>query len=342
MKRLTASAPTRVDLAGGTLDIWPLNLLVKRALTVNVAIDLRASTLLEDLPSDVYGAGARKEIRSEDQGISETWNTGSSPPESTKLPLIGECIRFFDAERGFRLTTKCAAPAGSGLGGSSALAISLLGGLRAFLGRPMMPPEDMVLVARDLEARVLGIPTGTQDHVAAVFGGAMAIRYGAGPPVREPLAVDLEALGDRLVLAYSGATRQSGRANWDMIRRAVEGDAGTRSALESIASIAHDMRVALRAADLDIAGELLGKEWEQRRKLSDLVTTPAIEKALEAARAAGAIAGKACGAGGGGCIVFLCRAGTRPAVEKALAALQSDGVQPLPARPTRVGLQLAG
>ena len=342
MKRLTASAPTRVDLAGGTLDIWPLNLLVKRALTVNVAIDLRASTLIEDLPSDVYGAGARKEIKSEDQGVSEIWDSGASPPENTRLPLIGECIRFFEAERGFRLTTTCAAPAGSGLGGSSALAISLIGGLRAFLGRPTMPPEDMVLVARDLEARVLGIPTGTQDHFAAAFGGAMAIRYGAGPPVREALSVDFEALSERLVRAYSGASRQSGRANWDMIRRAVEGDKTTRDALQTIATIAHDMRVALRAGDLDIAGALLGQEWEQRQKLSDMVTTPAITKAIEVARAAGAIAGKACGAGGGGCIVFLCRAGTRPAVEKALAALKSDGVQPLAARPTRKGLELAG
>ncbi len=342
MKRLTASAPTRIDLAGGTLDIWPINMLVSRALTVNVAIDLRATTLIEDLPSGVYGASARKEIHSEDQGVSETWDSGSSPPAATKLPLIGECVRFFEAERGFKLTTRCAAPAGSGLGGSSALAISLVGGLRAFLGRPTMPPEDMVLVARDLEARVLGIPTGTQDHFAAAFGGAMAIRYGAGPPVREPLHVDLDALGERLVLAYSGASRQSGRANWDMMRRAMEGERTTRDALESIASIAHEMRSALRAADLDAAGALLGREWEQRRKLSDMVTTPAIEKALETARAAGAIAGKACGAGGGGCVAFLCRAGARPAVERALAGLESDGVRPLAARPTRVGLELAG
>jgi len=341
MKRCTASSPTRIDLAGGTLDIWPLNMLVERAMTVNVAIDLTATAEIEDLPAGGSATSARVEVHSEDQGRTEAWDIAAAPPAGSSLPLIAECLRFFGPSRGFRITTRCQAPAGSGLGGSSALAIGILGALQAYLGRPIMPPDEMVRVARDLEAKVLEIPTGTQDHFAAVFGGAAAIRYGAGRAVREAIAVDLEALGSRLVLAYGGASRLSAMANWDMMRRAIDKDEQTRRALSAIAVIAHEMRAALTAGDFDAVGSLLGREWEQRKLLSAKVTTEIIEKTIAAARQAGAIAGKVCGAGGGGCIAIVCREGARPAVEKALLALAADGLKLLAARPTRVGLQLA-
>src|SRR5258705_7222544 len=109
MTKQTAYSPTRIDLAGGTLDIWPLNMLVDRALTVNVAIDLWATAVIEDLPGgagdkDSGKASARIEVRSEDQTHDETWECGSALPAGTKLPLIAECVRYFEAVRGFRIT----------------------------------------------------------------------------------------------------------------------------------------------------------------------------------------------------------------------------------------------
>lgn len=334
-RKQTAIAPTRIDLAGGTLDIWPLNMLVDRAVTVNVAIDLWATTTIEDVASKTV-------IRSLDQGIEESWDKSSSPPADTRLPLVAECIRFFRPRRFLRVTTRCEAPAGSGLGGSSSLAISMLGGLQAFLSRPIMPPNEMVGVARDLEARVLRIPTGTQDHVAATFGGAAAIRYGPGPPIREALPVDLDKLGARLVLVFSGASRLSAMANWDMVKRTIDADPQAVAGLASVATIAGEMRAALIENNLDAAGALLDREWQARKALSAMVSTPVIEKTIDTARRAGALAGKACGAGGGGCVAIICRDGARAGVEQALRGLAADGVQILPARPTRVGLQLAG
>ncbi len=341
MKRLSAYAPTRIDLAGGTLDIWPLNMLVNGALTVNVAIDLWATVVLEE-PEAASGSRSRIEVRSEDLGVTEVWERSTEAPPDTRLPLVAECTRFFGPDRGFRLTTRCASPPGAGLGGSSALAISMLGALQRFLGESMMPPDEMVGVARDLEARVLGIPTGTQDHFAAVYGGAAGIRYGPGRPQREALAVDLDRLGSRLVLIYTGASRLSATANWDMVRSAVDGVGETRRGLESIASIAHEMRSALLESDLDAAGRLLGREWEERKRLSPKVTTTLTDKALKAALDAGALAGKVCGAGGGGCMVLFCKEGGRDSVEAAMSGLSADGVQVLRVHPTRVGLQLAG
>ncbi len=345
MKKQVASSPTRIDLAGGTLDIWPLNMLVDRALTVNVAIDLLATATLTELDTRHAPADApasRVEVTSQDQQVTETWASPSLAPTHTKLPLIAECVKFLEPEYGFTLTTNCASPAGAGLGGSSALAVSVLGGLQAYLGRSIMPPEEMLPIVRDIEARVLKIPTGTQDHFAATFGGAAAIHYGPGRPVREALPVNLDRLASRLVLAYAGASRLSASANWDMMRRAIDGETATVRGLGAIASIAHEMRAALIEGDLDAAGALMDREWRERKGLSPKVSTPAIEKALSAARTAGAVAGKVCGAGGGGCIAFLCRDGARDAVGRSLSALGGDGVRVLEARPTPVGLQLVG
>ncbi len=336
---LTARAPTRVDLAGGTLDIWPLNMLVESALTINVAIDLWATVTLEEVGPG--GDPARAVIVSEDQGLEETWERAAAPPASARLPLVAACARYLAPERGFRMTTRCASPAGAGLGGSSALAIGILGAVQTFLGRPMMPPDRLVRIARDLEAGVLEIPTGTQDHFAAAFGGAAAIRHGAGGPTREELRIDLEKLAARLIVCFTGASRLSARANWDMIRRILDGDPAARRGLHGIAAIAVDMRAALLEENLDATASLLRREWEQRKTLSPQVSTAGIEACLEAALSAGALAGKVCGAGGGGCVAILCREGGRERVTAALEALRSDGIRVLPARPTRAGLQLA-
>ncbi len=336
MKRVVAGSPTRIDFAGGTLDIWPLNLLVARALTVNVAIDLVATCEIED----DAGAGQRVIVRSEDHGLEETWDLAAGPPATTGLPLVAQCVRWIAPDRGFRITTRSGSPPGAGLGGSSALAISILGALEAFLGRPMTPPRERIMVARDLEARILRIPTGTQDHYAASFGGAAAIHLGPGRPRREPLSVDLDRLGERLVMVHAGASRVSADANWDMMRRAIDGDEGTGRALEAVAGIALRMREAFVKGDLDAIGPLMEQEWEARRALSPRVSTDLIERAITVARAEGAQAAKVCGAGGGGCVVFWCPVDRREAIARALGALEEHGVRVIPARPTSVGLQV--
>ena len=47
MTRIISSAPTRIDLAGGTIDIWPLYLFHEGASTLNAAISLRAHVELD-------------------------------------------------------------------------------------------------------------------------------------------------------------------------------------------------------------------------------------------------------------------------------------------------------
>jgi len=104
-----------------------------------------------------------------------------------------------------------------------------------------------------------------------------------------------------------------------------------------VAQVARQTRDALRAHDFDALGPLLAEEWSYRRELATGVSTPLIERVLAVARRSGALGGKACGAGGGGCVVVFVRSGAKRACE---SALRAAGFQVLPARIASKGLQV--
>lgn len=325
-----ASAPTRIDLAGGTVDIWPLYLLTGGAVTVNAAITLRSTARAG--PAEPGRLAARAE------DLERTWTglTTERPaaldPEG--LPLHEAILRELDRGEGWQLTTRGGVPAGSGLGGSSSLAVAMLGAMMARRGEPI-ESEKLVAMARDIEARVLEIPTGTQDHLAAVHGGISAITYGVGAPVRRAIDVKASELEARGTLAYLGESRASARANWDMIRRVVDGDPAIKRALVGIASIGREMAEELARGDFDACGRLLAEEWDERRNLSPAVSTPQTDAAIRAAAAAGADGAKICGAGGGGCLFVL---GPPDARERIASALEESGCRLLEFRVDPVGL----
>jgi D-glycero-alpha-D-manno-heptose-7-phosphate kinase len=228
-----------------------------------------------------------------------------------------------------------ASPRGAGLGASSALVVALLAAADELLGRPPATPEARAAVARDLEARLMGLPTGLQDHLPGQLGGALAIEHVPGGQRVRRLAVDLEALGERLLVAYTGQSHFSAGANWSVLRRRFEGDADTTARLDAIRDVAAELPSALESADWPRVGRLVGREWRERRGLSAEVSTPRLEALLETAVALGAWGGKACGAGGGGSIVAVVPPERRAEVAR---AWRDAGAEPLPARPTAAPL----
>jgi D-glycero-alpha-D-manno-heptose-7-phosphate kinase len=125
----------------------------------------------------------------------------------------------------------------------------------------------------------------------------------------------------RTVLVFTGVSRSSGISNWDILKRHLDGDAGVSQALEEVNRASHDMLHALLASDWDGAGLAMGEEWAARRRLSPKVTNPDIEALIAGCREAGALAGKVCGAGGGGCLVLWVREGRREAVRERAVSL---------------------
>lgn len=325
---LAASAPARIDLAGGTLDIWPLFLLHEGAVTVNAAIELRAHV-------EARRARDGKVTLVSIDRRQKTVRPASRPVRpGERLELLARLAAAFGPSRGVVLSSNCDAPAGSGLGGSSALAIAAASVLAGLAGRRHRR-EDLIAIVRDLETKVLRIPAGVQDYYPAAFGGAAALHLEPGGIRREPIPLDGRLFASRVVLCDSGRSRSSGISNWDMMRRRLSGEKKIAGLMERIAEAAGAMRRGLLGCDWDVCGEALDAEWQARRRLSPLVETPSIAGLLAVGRRAGAIGGKVCGAGGGGCIVFIVRAGRKESVE---TALTRAGGSVLPVRLARQGV----
>ncbi|HUU33907.1 MAG TPA: hypothetical protein VMW48_07565 [Vicinamibacterales bacterium] len=294
---VTASAPTRVDLAGGTIDIWPLYLFHPGAQTLNAAISLRAHARLEPRADD------RVVLASRDLGVVTAPLAFDDLPADTALPLLAKLVHAFGA-RGVAVTTDSEAPAGAGIAGSSALNIAVAAALARWTGRAL-GDEALLEIAKNVEAQVIRVPTGLQDYRPALFGGVAAVELEVECARRVALSLDPAELSARLVVCYTGAPRQSGINNWEITKRRIDGDAEVIRCFDAIVAATRHMRAALEAGDWAAAGACLADEWHIRKQLAPGVTTPDIDALLEAAMAAGAWAGKVCGAGGGGCLFAL-------------------------------------
>src|SRR5467141_1933727 len=184
MKKVTVRAPVRADLAGGTLDLWPLYLFHPGARTVNVAISYYAE-------SEVAETGdSGIEIHLTDQQYEQRYESLHEIAADPKAALIHRALEHFHLT-GIRITTRTDAPRGSGLGGSSALTITLVRALSEIAGAPM-EGDDLIALVRDLETRLLGVPAGIQDYYPPVYGGLAALHLEPGKIRRHeiPLATE--------------------------------------------------------------------------------------------------------------------------------------------------------
>jgi D-glycero-alpha-D-manno-heptose-7-phosphate kinase len=332
--RIESKAPTRVDLAGGTLDIWPLYLFHEGSLTVNCAITRYASCVIETAPEP----SRRIVLASRDIQRKESFPSFEAFLRTTryKLPLLAHLVRVFRPSMGFTLTTDSEAPAGAGIGGSSALAVAICAALDRLTGAGLRR-EEWIHISRDVEAIVIRVPTGTQDHYPPAFGGASAIVLAPGGEKREVLGCDLDELERRLVLCYTGKPTQHGINNWEVFKRHIDGDRRVSRNLEKISIIARAVREALDRNDWGEAGRLMREEWEFRRRNLRTISTPLVDRVISSARRRGALAGKVCGAGGGGCVTLLIDPDARARVE---AAIVAEGAKLLPIKIDRAGVAL--
>jgi D-glycero-alpha-D-manno-heptose-7-phosphate kinase len=323
---IDSSAPTRIDLAGGTFDIWPLYLFHDGAQTINAAISLRAHCRLSSRRDH------RVRLISEDTN-EEVEAAEPAELQVDKLPLVARLVRHFGA-RGLDVHTRSDSPVGAGIAGSSAMNVALAGALAAWTGR-VLEEEELLTLVMNIEAQVIRVPTGVQDYRPAFYGGVSAVQLGVAGVSRVPVGVDPGELQRRLVLAYTGASRQSGMNNWDVMVRRINGDAAVEQAFDGIRDAAAGVRLALEREQWKDLALHLEAEWSHRKKLAPGVTTKAIDAMLAKARTAGALAGKVCGAGGGGCLFCVTEPDRQVQVG---AALASAGAQVLPFQIDTVGL----
>lgn len=330
--RITSKAPCRVDLAGGTLDIWPLYLFHDDSVTVNFAVDRYTSCTI-DVRDD-----RRIVLRSKDLNREESFESIEQlcAAKRYSLPLLALLVRFFAPRQGIVLESSSEAPAGAGISGSSSLMISVASALNKLTQRKYSL-EKLREIAQNVEAQVIRVPTGAQDYYPAMYGGVCAIEMSPSGVERKAVPVDPVELNSRFVLAYTGVPRNSGINNWEVMKGHIDGDRAIHMNFRKIALIANSMRQALERNDWDAAARLLREEWINRKKNAPAITTPLIDEIVTATRRAGSLGAKVCGAGGGGCVFFMVKPGSQ---EKVGRAIESAGAQVLTAKVAPRGIQV--
>ncbi len=335
-KSIVAHGCCRVDLAGGTLDMWPLYLFHPGAVTVNIGVNIMTQCRIAPTKSSTIT------LHSLDTHKEDRFSNISALLKAKKFnhPLAGYLCRFFlqDGEfrGGFHLETHSDSPAGAGISGSSAMMIATTTALARLTGRNL-DKERIREIAQNVEAQLIRVPTGCQDYYPALYGGVNVIRLREDGMHRESIDVDLEDLNSRLVLAYTGAPRQSGINNWEVFKSHINGDKKVFRNLENISRIAQAMESAVRKHAWDEAARLLREEWKQRQTNAPGITTPFMEKMIAATMKQGARAAKVCGAGGGGCVIFFVDPEAKHKVAKAITA---TGGQVLPFKIYNEGLSV--
>ncbi len=329
---IVAQAPCRADLAGGTIDLWPLYLFHNEALTLNFALNIQTTCKVTPLK------GKRIQLRSLDTKKAEQFRDFDelSGTRKFKLPLAARLLQFFAPKEGLLIETDSESPAGAGISGSSALMIAATAALARFTNRHLTL-EQMRVIAQNVEAQIIQVPTGCQDYYPALYGGVSAIHLDADGIHREAVAVELEGMESRFVLAYTGAPRQSGINNWEVFKAHINGDKRVFRNFEKICGIARAMHAALGKSDWKEVARLLREEWKLRRTNVPGITTPLIDRLISVAGKNGGIAAKVCGAGGGGCVIFMVEEG---AASRVATAVGGEGGRVLPLQIARSGVRV--
>ncbi|MCJ8276133.1 MAG: galactokinase [Bdellovibrionales bacterium] len=290
-------SPTRIDLAGGTLDCWPINAAMNPVSTINVAISIYTAckiTKRTDTKISVY---------------SKEWDTrfefdnleAAMKSEDEHFLFFREHISYWQPDYGFDLEASSESPVGGGLGGSSSLSVSIFKAFAEMNGVEMDTYETVRLCS-GIEAKILKTPTGTQDYFPPLLKGINIIDYEFGWPKVSVLPVNTCEISKNISIFFTGKAHNSGINNWQVIKKFLDGDEQTSNALASIQDIAEQTKEAVRASNWEKLPQLFKDEFQARLDLADCFTSPEIEKLAEVAMANGGDAIKICGAGGGGCV----------------------------------------
>lgn len=299
----------RVDLAGGTLDIPPINLIIKNVVTLNLATSLKAKVILTQTPDDGV------EIISHDYDKKLFFKSSEFTSENIyfnnyfkELTFIVQILDLFEIRKNLKIELMSGAPAGSGLGGSSSMGATLYSALCEFNKVPF--DRDLGIKQVNMtEGRILncGMP-GYQDYYPALYGGILALHPSISKIKVEQYYDEKFAhdLTDHMTLVFSGESRLSGINNWEVYKAFFDRNEVVVQGLTSIANISFQAYQALKAKDCKQLIHYIGLEGEERRKLFPKILTPSMEKLKKEIDLNCANVGmKVCGAGGGGCFLLV-------------------------------------
>ena len=331
---ISVEGSVRVDLLGGTLDIAPINLILKKALTLNLATSLKAKVDIFPLEREEEGV----EIHSKDYHSTQFFHSRDLNLENIEnnffgpLTFLVRILLHKGVKKGISIHLSSGSPPGAGLGGSSAMGVTFYKALSVHLGETISE-EDVVKIVGNIEAKSLDCgPTGYQDYYPALYGGVLAlIPEMDGVKVEQLFSKELaEALEDRLSLISSEESRFSGLNNWEVIKRFFDKDPKIRKGLEEIAQLSFSAYESLRLKKFDNLFELISKEGEVRERLFPDIVTPSMRSLFESLKKHWPDLGmKICGAGGGGCFLLIHKPEDKVSIQEKIESETKMKVLPL-------------
>ncbi|MFK7824025.1 MAG: hypothetical protein AB8G05_07710 [Oligoflexales bacterium] len=320
MLEVNAIAPTRVDLVGGTLDIWPINHVLDAKGTINLGVSLFARTYIRERAQKTFL------IKSFDQGF-ELELSYQELCANRSLPLVTMLLSAFWRQDlpALEIQLQADSPKGAGLGGSSSLAISIASALvkaRHMLNdEPFMNEYQLVQTVQNLEAKLLQMPAGCQDHWGAVRGGLNYLHFPFEGVFVEtfPLS-EFEGLDDELILCFCGKSRFSGMNNWELFKQFGDGDTKVRKIFSEIGGLAAEAYQSILKRDWQGLLQYSRQDWELRKILCPGIETEETKHLDQVALEHGAYFSRVCGAGGGGVMAVFSPKEKREGIVHALNA----------------------
>ncbi len=325
MSTFSTQCPTRIDLAGGTIDLWPIWAILDNCSTINVSIDIYTTCTLEALTTpDIYIESPDIKRKWHFKNIQELY---ASKEEA--LVFFKSHIAHWNPEGGFRITTTSMSPVGGGLGGSSSLSVAIYKTFHQWLGRTNLDIHKMVAECSHIEAKVLATPTGLQDYYGAASEGLNIISFDSHGPALKALQSHNDTFNRSLLVVYTGKSHHSGINNWGVLKKFIDKDRATVDALIQIRDVALKVADSCTRGDWAKLPALFTLDFQAREKLSSEFMSAEIRDLKKITDAAGAIGFKICGAGGGGCVAVWCPPDKKQHIEQ---QIQSANYQVLKTR----------
>lgn len=235
-----------------------------------------------------------------------------------KHPVIRECLKHIGPSAGLEIHHDGDLPAWSGMGTSSAFTVGLLKALYGLTGK-FIDPQRLAYEAIDIEQNKTKDIVGSQDQVAAAFGGFNRIRFlKNGGIIVEPIVLPTQRLiefKNHLLLFFTGINRKSS----DIQRNTLKNLNNKKQALNRMSQMVDEAITVLNGGDINDFGFLLNETWQLKRSLSRGISNNFIDKIYSAGHDAGALGGKILGAGGGGFILFFVKPKDQKRLRSALS-----------------------
>lgn len=313
--QVTSEGSVRVDLVGGTLDIEPIQLILKNVVTINLATSLKATATITEIDFPGVRIISKDYAKTFEYSENEFTADNLLGTHFHEMSFICQILDLWNVKSGVEVQLSSGSPPGAGLGGSSSMGMTLYKALAAYKGQPIDDIAKAVARVKALEGRILGqgMP-GYQDYYPAMVGGILALKPVPGEVIVEQLYSDelKNFLEQNISLVYSGVSRDSGINNWEVYKKFFDGDHQVKSSLNEIARISFQAYEAIKTKEYHQLLNLIAREGECRKRLAANIVPNEIQALSEKLQDRfGDIGIKMCGAGGGGCFIL-----THPNVKK--------------------------